>query len=106
MNVAMLLGLVPIPQRPAGVRASVHARINASAPSERTEPLTRGEVLEAIRAYPSTSAELALELGVSKRAVGMHVTRLVKAGAVRARGSMPTGGRDAAVWEAVEERRA
>lgn len=103
MSIAMLLGLAPIPARAASapVRTVRASRERAPLP-KRTQPLTREEVLAAIKVCPSTVAELAGEFGVEKKAVGMHVNRLRKLGAVRECGLTPTGGRDATVWEAVE----
>lgn len=94
---AMLMGLVPLPH--AGSEGG--ARVDDE-PCEPAVKACREAVLEAFRASPSTSTELALAMGVSANAMCMHVSRLRAAGCLREAGVRRTGGRRAVVWAARE----
>lgn len=94
---AMLMGLVPLP-RPG----CVGERRGVDEPPEPAAKVSREDVLEAVRVAPSTSTELALAMGVSRKAMCMHLSRLRKDECLREFGVKHTGGRRAVVWAARE----
>src|ERR671932_1667467 len=64
---------------------------------------TKGRILALLRRGGRTVDELAAALGVSDNAVRPHLSALERDGVVRSRGTRPTGGKPATVYEVAPE---